>query len=178
MAGRQRTSVLLALLCAACSVHGAGPWQDLSDDGLHDPAGPGIGVLQQPAEALSVLPQDGAGNHVHWVKALRDGFITPRHALADKPPPAIDTTDIIMRDTSTLPFVRFPHRTHTEWLDCTICHDRLFERKAGTTPINMGAILQGKYCGVCHGAVAFPLTECNRCHSVRDVPVARAAPPP
>ena len=27
-------------------------------------------------------------------------------------------------------------------------------------------ILQGEYCGQCHGAVAFPLTQCLRCHSV------------
>jgi hypothetical protein len=32
-------------------------------------------------------------------------------------------------------------------------------------------VLSGEKCGLCHGAVAFPLTECNRCHSVqRDSP--------
>jgi hypothetical protein len=25
----------------------------------------------------------------------------------------------------------------------------------------------GEHCGRCHGAVAFPLTECTRCHSVQ-----------
>ena len=30
----------------------------------------------------------------------------------------------------------------------------------------MMLILQGEKCGLCHGAVAFPLTECLRCHSV------------
>ena len=28
-------------------------------------------------------------------------------------------------------------------------------------------ILAGEKCGLCHGAVAFPLTECLRCHSVQ-----------
>jgi hypothetical protein len=30
----------------------------------------------------------------------------------------------------------------------------------------MNQILHGEQCGLCHGAVSFPLTECNRCHSV------------
>ena len=47
---------------------------------------------------------------------------------------------------------------HTEWLDCTNCHDKLFLPKAGATPVNMFAVLQGEYCGRCHGAVSFPLT--------------------
>ena len=38
--------------------------------------------------------------------------------------------------------------------------------QAGVNPVNMFAVLQGEYCGRCHGAVAFPLTECLRCHSV------------
>jgi c(7)-type cytochrome triheme protein len=43
----------------------------------------------------------------------------------------------------------------------------LFKSKAGATKqLNMFQILQGEYCGVCHGAVSFPLTECKRCHSV------------
>jgi c(7)-type cytochrome triheme protein len=26
-------------------------------------------------------------------------------------------------------------------------------------------IFDGKYCGVCHGKVAFPNLDCQRCHS-------------
>jgi nitrate/TMAO reductase-like tetraheme cytochrome c subunit len=29
----------------------------------------------------------------------------------------------------------------------------------------MSAILLGEKCGVCHGKVAFPVSECRRCHS-------------
>ena len=65
-----------------------------------------------------------------------------------------------------MPMVRFPHRQHTAWLDCSNCHDQLFGQTAGATTINMMLILQGEKCGLCHGAVAFPLTECLRCHSV------------
>jgi ribosomal protein L40E len=36
--------------------------------------------------------------------------------------------------------------------------------------MSMFAILQGEFCGRCHGAVSFPLTECRRCHSVPQNP--------
>jgi hypothetical protein len=41
--------------------------------------------------------------------------------------------------------------------------------------MNMLQILSGEKCGQCHGAVAFPLTECARCHRVpRGSPEAAA----
>ena len=49
-------------------------WKPLADDGLHDPEGPAIGVLQEPADALSLLPGDGVGNKVSWVRALRERY--------------------------------------------------------------------------------------------------------
>jgi c(7)-type cytochrome triheme protein len=64
-----------------------------------------------------------------------------------------------------MPAVRFPHRPHTLWLDCANCHEHLFKSKAGANKLSMQKILEGEQCGLCHGAVAFPLTECNRCHS-------------
>jgi hypothetical protein len=34
----------------------------------------------------------------------------------------------------------------------------------------------GEQCGVCHGAVAFPLTVCGRCHNTpRDKPLPAGA---
>lgn len=74
--------------------------------------------------------------------------------------------DIILENTGEMPMVRFPHKAHTEWLDCSNCHDAIFKKEVGANPINMFAILNGEYCGRCHGAVSFPLTECLRCHSV------------
>jgi c(7)-type cytochrome triheme protein len=65
-----------------------------------------------------------------------------------------------------MPIVRFPHRQHTLWLDCVNCHDHLFKAETGATNFSMLKILEGEQCGVCHGAVSFPLTECFRCHSV------------
>jgi c(7)-type cytochrome triheme protein len=30
--------------------------------------------------------------------------------------------------------------------------------------MTMVGIAEGKWCGRCHGKVAFPLTDCQRCH--------------
>lgn len=143
----------------------AGAWLPLAQDGLHDPSIPDLHLLQEPAEALSKLPPDAVGDRVNWVKALEEGHINPRTNIHPETRIEVLDQDILMRDTGELPMVRFPHKQHTEWLDCGNCHEELFKSKAGATPVNMLAILQGEYCGRCHGAVAFPLTECNRCHN-------------
>ena len=141
-------------------------WKKLQEDGLHDPEAAGLQLLQQPEEALRLLPKDTAGNKVDWVRALRDNYIQPRSYLHEKKELEILDSDVLLKGTGDSPFVLFPHKAHTEWLECSNCHDKLFSAKAGATPITMMSILQGEYCGQCHGAVSFPLTECNRCHSV------------
>ena len=141
-------------------------WKSLKNDGLHDPDNPAIELLQEPAEALSQLPPDSVGNQVLWNQALRQGYIEPRTNIYPETKIEVIDMDIIMERTGEMPLVLFPHRPHTEWLDCTNCHDKIFIKKVDANPINMLAILSGNYCGQCHGAVAFPLTECNRCHSI------------
>ena len=121
---------------------------------------------QEPAEALSQLPPDAAGNKVDWINALRGGYVEPRTNIQPETKVNLRETELIMKNTGSANYVRFPHKAHTEWLDCSNCHDHLFAREVGKTPMTMLAILSGEYCGRCHGAVAFPLTECNRCHSV------------
>ena len=156
--------LLLALLWAGLAL--ADRWQAVKDDGLHDPLEPGTLQLQNPAEALSGLPPDPVGNKVDWNKALLGGYIEPRTNLHPETRIQLLETDVIMPRTGEMPMVRFPHRQHTLWLDCGNCHDKLFKTKAGTSKVNMMQILTGQKCGLCHGAVAFPLTECQRCHSV------------
>jgi c(7)-type cytochrome triheme protein len=166
---------IIASLAAVSSL-GDENWQSLDDDGLHDPSNPAIRILQEPAEALSVLPPDGAGNKVNWVKAIEGGRIRPRASLQGDREVEILELEVVMTDTLPLPNVSFPHRQHTEWMSCDTCHEELFISRVGANPINMGRILQGEYCGLCHGAVSFPLTECNRCHSIR--PEAGLPAPP
>ena len=166
---RTKVEWVVMLLAIAVSPVNAADWQPLVQDGLHDPANPALDLLQEPAEALSVLPPDTAGNKVRWVQALRNGYIEPRTNIYPETKVNLLDQDVIMKRTGSANYVRFPHLVHTEWLDCSNCHDHLFAQKAGETPVTMLAILSGEYCGRCHGAVAFPLTECNRCHSVAPV---------
>lgn len=169
---RQKLLILFQLtLCLSAGlitthVIQAGEWKKLAEDGLHDPEAAGLVLLQEPEEALGILPKDTAGNLVNWVKALRDKYIEPRSYLREEKKLEILDSDIILKGTGDTPYVLFPHKAHTEWLQCSNCHESLFISKAGETPITMLSILQGEYCGQCHGAVSFPLTECNRCHSV------------
>ena len=141
-------------------------WPLLAHDNLHDPDNPALSLLQEPAEALSVLPPAQEGNQVDWVAALRSGAIEPRTNIYPETKIRVIDLDVLMPDTAAMPVVNFPHRPHTEWLDCENCHNKIFVDKAGANPVTMFKILQGEYCGQCHGAVAFPLTQCQRCHSV------------
>lgn len=162
---RWLVALVLALLCLAAV--GAGQrWLKVAADGLHDPQSPAIGVLQEPAEALGTLAPDTTGNQVRWMRALDEGQIQPRTNILPETQVNLRTSDVLLKNTGEMALVRFPHRQHTAWLDCANCHDQLFEQKAGATKINMMMILSGEKCGLCHGAVAFPLTECKRCHSV------------
>ncbi|MEW8033899.1 MAG: cytochrome c3 family protein [Candidatus Thiodiazotropha endolucinida] len=157
--------LLFSLFCH--SAHSDAPaWRPITEDGIHDPGNPALSLLQEPAEALSLLPIDSAGNQVRWVRALQEGYIEPRTNIYPDTKIEVLDLDIIMPRTGSAKYVRFPHRAHTEWLDCSNCHDAIFKAKAGATPVTMLQILSGEYCGRCHGAVAFPLTECDRCHSV------------
>lgn len=167
--------LLVACAAAAAQAQGTAPpiersWLPLARDGVHDPRSPAIGLLQEPREALSALPADSAGNQVRWVDALRNGSINPRTSLRPEVEVRLLETDIYMDRYGSLPIVRFPHREHTLWLDCSNCHEKLFKSKAGANEISMLRILQGEQCGQCHGAVAFPLTECARCHNTPRTP--------
>jgi c(7)-type cytochrome triheme protein len=140
-------------------------WMPLAMDGIHDPRNPGLKFKQEPAAALSKLAPDTAGNLVRWVEALDQGQINPRASLKPGTPVRIRDDFILLNLRGGTPLVRFPHRSHTLWLDCSNCHDQPFLPKAGANRLSMLRILQGEQCGICHGAVAFPLTECARCHN-------------
>jgi c(7)-type cytochrome triheme protein len=65
-----------------------------------------------------------------------------------------------------LPNIVFSHKKHTVWNGCEVCHPDIFIGvKKGLTKYSMPEIFEGKYCGVCHTSVAFPLMDCQRCHT-------------
>ncbi|MFV2055291.1 MAG: c(7)-type cytochrome triheme domain-containing protein [Thiohalomonadales bacterium] len=142
----------------------------LAKDGIHDPAAPGIASLQAPKEAFNKLIKGKSGNYVDWVKSLEKGKIRPLVDLKDKNAKASSMDlRIIRKVKGTTPDVVFPHKAHTELIDCSTCHPDIFVAKKGANTMSMAEIVLGKKCGVCHGRVAFPVTECRRCHSNQKV---------
>ena len=136
-------------------------WKPLAEDGIHDPASPAVQHLQAPGDALSKLPAGKGGDRVGWGEALDKGLIAPRAGVDAKS--GTDATvvdmDVLMDLRGSMQPVRFPHRDHTRWLECSNCHEEIFKMQKGASGISMLRILEGEQCGVCHGAVAFPLTE-------------------
>lgn len=132
---------------------------------IYDRTGEGFAVLQAPASAMQHFPADSLGN-IDWVSTLSRGLIKPRASVTGRGQMRQRTDDVIMRNTRDMPWVRFPHRQHTEWLDCSNCHPMPFEAKNGGNRISMESIMRGQHCGVCHDRVAFSIFACERCHSV------------
>ncbi|MFQ5479897.1 MAG: c(7)-type cytochrome triheme domain-containing protein [Thermodesulfobacteriota bacterium] len=128
--------------------------------------------------ALKDFPADDFGNKIDWVKALHEDKITPQVSLGGKGKLTSLDKDVLLpaysraRYAPSTPDVMFPHKSHTEILDCAACHPARFKPKKGGNPeMDMMKIINGEYCGACHGKVAFPLENCFRCHSVeRAVP--------
>ncbi len=134
------------------------------------------------ALALTGLPRDRFGL-VDWVALTREGMVLPKGSLDPGDPlyesPVRyefdeegdeDIEDILIPVKSeTISAVVFPHTLHAWWLNCKSCHPRRFTRTAGDTPMTMKEMAKGRYCGECHGKVAFPLEDCAKCHNKKKV---------
>ena len=137
-----------------------------TSDGIHDPENAGTHLLQAPKQAFEALTRSKSGNRVDWVKALENNEIFPRYErLSDTAKPVVMDLNIVREVKGSMPDVVYPHKQHTEWLDCSNCHPAIFIPQKGANQISMAAILLGQKCGVCHGKVAFPISECRKCHS-------------
>jgi len=148
----------------------------LAKDGIHDPEAEGLSTLQAPKSAFKALPSDKAGNYVDWTKAWDKKDINPRFSY-EKPDqqPMPMQLNIIRQVKGSTPNVLFPHKAHTMWLDCSNCHPDVFVPKKGANSMSMAEIILGKGCGMCHGKVAFPVSECRRCHSESKTKPSNAA---
>lgn len=154
---------------------------------------PWVPPQQMPLEnlprALQAMPKDHFG-YPDWTAAVRRGLLNPMDSLedvsrreafmfAEGSKEAVEAAerfskeeapgDIIFAINDRLMFnVRFPHKIHTYWLSCKVCHPGIFIAKKGENKMSMYDIWDGKYCGRCHGRVAFQpkgFYNCERCHS-------------
>ena len=121
---------------------------------------------EQHPLAFYFLPKAEQGSYVDWAAAIKYGVIRPVDSLDPnrKTMPPIDF-NVVFKVKGDLPDVVYPHYPHTVWLDCRNCHPKIFVMRAGVNQVTMNGIMRGEFCGRCHGKVAFPLFDCNRCHS-------------
>lgn len=147
-----------------------------SEDGIHDPTNDGTHALQPPMLSFGSLPRSPAGNRVDWVASLDQKRLQPRWDRNDpNAAPVVMDLNIVREVKGSMPDVVYPHKQHTEWLDCSNCHPSIFVPQKGANQITMAGILLGQQCGVCHGKVAFPVSECRLCHSKKKDATTAAA---
>ena len=123
--------------------------------------------------AFEVLPKDHAG-FINWNKAVTDGIIRPKSSISgweeDEYEGYLANLLVFQTKIPEIPDVVFPHGMHTYWLSCDSCHPKPFKKEIGSTNFTMGNIIEGKFCGKCHGKVSFPpstFKNCNRCHVLK-----------
>ncbi len=118
-------------------------------------------------QALSLpgLPKDKFGL-IDWNSMIQKKVIKPLDSLQPGAPeiPPFDM-DVLINTKGFVKDVMFRHKPHTYWLDCQNCHTGIFIMGKGKNKMSMQEIVQGQWCGRCHGKVSFPLTDCTRCHS-------------
>lgn len=122
------------------------------------------------AEFTAKFPKERFGNGINWEQAEEMGLIKPLDFLdgvsIKRPALTIQKDFSLDAKVEGMPSIIFSHKKHTVWNGCEVCHPEIFIGvKKGSTKYSMIEIFDGKYCGVCHGKVAFPTLDCQRCHS-------------
>ncbi|HEY5776986.1 MAG TPA: c(7)-type cytochrome triheme domain-containing protein [Xanthomonadales bacterium] len=120
-------------------------------------------------EFVKDFPRSRFGNRVDWLKAEELGLIKLNDYLKGvsikrgelKYPSDFE----IDAKFNEMPDIIFSHEKHAVWNGCELCHPQIFSIKKASTVFDMQAIFDGKYCGACHGSVAFTPMDCQLCHS-------------
>lgn len=116
------------------------------------------------------FPKGRFGNGIDWEKAEEGGLIKPVDFLEGisirRKSISAQKDFALAAKLEGMPDIIFSHKKHTVWNGCELCHPDIFVGvKKGASKYTMVDIFEGKSCGVCHVTVAFPLTDCQRCHT-------------
>ena len=115
------------------------------------------------------FPRGRFGNGVDWEQAEKKGVIKPIDYVEGvsirRSKMGVQKDFALAPKLPGMPEIIFSHAKHTVWSGCEGCHPEVFTLKRGATKYTMVEIFEGKYCGACHLSVAFPTTDCQRCHS-------------
>jgi len=115
------------------------------------------------------FPPARFGNKVDWLQAETKGLIKltdqlpgitiPRKALK------IPLDSEIKGKEAGMPDIIFSHQKHAVWNGCELCHPDIFGVTKKSSVYSMQEIFEGKFCGACHGKVAFVNLDCQLCHT-------------
>jgi c(7)-type cytochrome triheme protein len=122
------------------------------------------------AQFAKSMPRERFGNGIDWQQAEELGLIHPADVV---PGLSIQRKNLrvegdfqLNSKVAGMPDIIFSHRKHTVWNGCELCHPEIFVGvKKGASHYSMATIFEGNSCGACHNTVAFPLTDCQRCHT-------------
>lgn len=164
--GRRRDGdrVVFAACDTSAPPAGPAPCERCHSRGLKVPR------LYDFATFTAKLPRQRFGNGVAWETAEEQGLIAPQNHLEGvsirRRPIAMPKDFRLTPKVDGMPQIIFSHDKHTAWNGCELCHPEIFIGvKKGATTYSMIENFDGKYCGACHKSVAFPLSDCQRCHS-------------
>jgi c(7)-type cytochrome triheme protein len=106
---------------------------------------------------------------VDWMAAESEGkvkLVDSLEGISIKRAPMKTREDFSIQ--AALPWVHpivFSHQKHAVWNGCELCHPEIFPTAPrDTVRDSMFLNIEGRYCGACHGKVAFPLNNCRQCH--------------
>ena len=120
-------------------------------------------------EFTKKFPKQRFGNGVDWLRTEQKGLVKLKDYLKGhsfERRRLADPEDAVVHPAvSEMPNIIFSHKKHAVWNGCELCHPDIFGVIAGSTSYTMQDIFAGKYCGACHGKVAFPNLDCQRCHT-------------
>jgi len=116
------------------------------------------------------LPRARVGGGVDWEVAEASGQIRPADHVEGLTLPRrrleMDRDVALDSRGSWMSNVVFSHKKHAVWNGCEVCHPEIFpQTQRDAMKFTMIEIGNGLYCGVCHDKVAFPLADCDRCHT-------------
>jgi c(7)-type cytochrome triheme protein len=116
------------------------------------------------------FPKERFGNGIDWDKTEAQGLIKlidVIEGISVKRKSMVVQKDFVLTPkVEGMPDIVYSHEKHTVWCGCELCHPDIFVGiKRGMTKYTMADIYEGKYCGACHIKVAFPLLDCQRCHT-------------
>jgi c(7)-type cytochrome triheme protein len=115
------------------------------------------------------FPRARYGNKIDWLKAEEKGLIKLvdfMKGISLKQTRLDNPTDANIKPAEDyMPDILFSHQKHAVWNGCELCHPELFGVKKEVTVYSMQDIFEGRFCGACHGKVAFTNSDCTLCHT-------------